>query len=105
MSLLERAVALVPPGEIEVALEVDLVDALSESGKLGDAFRRAGSLAERAAAAGDRVGELCGRIQEGNLRLNLEPEGATEKLAASSNAKVVIIGNSKNGLPLVLEPR
>ena len=29
---------------------------------------------------------------------------ATEKLAASSNAKVVIIGNTKNGLPLVLEP-
>src|SRR5256885_8588550 len=26
---------------------------------------------------------------------------ATEKLAASSNAKVVIIGNPKNGLPLV----
>ena len=30
---------------------------------------------------------------------------ATEKLAASSNTKVVIIGNPKNGLPLVLEPR
>ena len=30
---------------------------------------------------------------------------ATEKLATSSNAKVVIIGNPKNGLPLVLEPR
>jgi prohibitin 1 len=30
---------------------------------------------------------------------------ATEKLATSSNAKVVIIGNAKNGLPLVLEPR
>ena len=29
---------------------------------------------------------------------------ATEKLAASNNAKVVIIGNTKNGLPLVLEP-
>lgn len=28
---------------------------------------------------------------------------ATEKLAASTNAKVVIIGNPKNGLPLVLE--
>ncbi len=27
---------------------------------------------------------------------------ATEKLADSKNAKVVIIGNSKNGLPLVL---
>jgi len=30
---------------------------------------------------------------------------ATEKLASSSNAKVVIVGNAKNGLPLVLEPR
>ncbi|MDP9340315.1 MAG: prohibitin family protein [Acidobacteriota bacterium] len=30
---------------------------------------------------------------------------ATEKLALSNNAKVVIIGNPKNGLPLVLEPK
>jgi len=30
---------------------------------------------------------------------------ATEKLAASQNSKIVIIGNSKNGLPLVLEPK
>jgi regulator of protease activity HflC (stomatin/prohibitin superfamily) len=30
---------------------------------------------------------------------------ATEKLAASANAKIVIIGNPKNGLPLVLEPK
>jgi len=30
---------------------------------------------------------------------------ATEKLATSGNAKVVIVGNPKNGLPLVLEPR
>lgn len=30
---------------------------------------------------------------------------ATERLATSSNAKVVIVGNAKNGLPLVLEPR
>jgi len=30
---------------------------------------------------------------------------ATEKLAVSPNSKIVIIGNSKNGLPLVLEPR
>jgi prohibitin 1 len=30
---------------------------------------------------------------------------ATEKLATSTNAKVIVIGNPKNGLPLVLEPR
>lgn len=29
---------------------------------------------------------------------------ATEKLAASSNSKIVIIGNTRNGLPLVFEP-
>lgn len=30
---------------------------------------------------------------------------ATEKLAMSSNAKVVIVGNSKNGLPVILSPQ
>jgi regulator of protease activity HflC (stomatin/prohibitin superfamily) len=30
---------------------------------------------------------------------------ATEKLAASQNSKIVIIGNTKNGLPLVFEPK
>jgi len=30
---------------------------------------------------------------------------ATEKLAASSNTKIVVIGNTKNGLPLVFEPK
>src|SRR5256885_6980485 len=30
---------------------------------------------------------------------------ATEKLAASQNTKIVVIGNAKNGLPLVFEPK
>ncbi|HJY85277.1 MAG TPA: prohibitin family protein [Candidatus Acidoferrales bacterium] len=30
---------------------------------------------------------------------------ATERLATSSNAKVVLIGNPKSGLPLILEPK
>src|SRR5271156_4042657 len=30
---------------------------------------------------------------------------ATERLANSANAKVVLIGNSRNGLPLILEPK
>ncbi|HTQ87808.1 MAG TPA: prohibitin family protein [Candidatus Solibacter sp.] len=30
---------------------------------------------------------------------------ATEKLAGSNNSKIVIIGNTKNGLPLVFEPK
>jgi class 3 adenylate cyclase/tetratricopeptide (TPR) repeat protein len=82
VSLLERAASLMPPAEIDVALESDLVDAMFDAGNGAEALRRAGSLAERAAAAGDRVGELCGRIKEGTLRTYLDPEGATEQLAA-----------------------
>jgi class 3 adenylate cyclase/tetratricopeptide (TPR) repeat protein len=80
--LLERAIALAPPAELDLALEVDLVDALLFTGNGVEALRRAGSLAERASAAGDRVAELCGRIKVDVIRLYREPEGATEKLAA-----------------------
>jgi len=81
VSLLERAAALVPAAEIDVALETGLVGALLRSGKGGDALRRARSMAESASVAGDRVGELCGRIEEGLCQFYVEPEGAAEKLA------------------------
>ena len=45
-------------------------------------MRRADSLAERASAAGDRVAELCGKVQGGLFRLSVEPEGAAEQLSA-----------------------
>jgi len=46
-------------------------------------------------------------VAQGISQQLLEWKGieATERLAASTNAKVVIIGNAKNGLPLVLEPK
>ncbi len=78
VSLFERAAALVPPTELDLALETDLGDALFWTGRRDDALRRADALAERASAAGDRVGELCGRIQGGVFRLHLEPEGDGE---------------------------
>jgi tetratricopeptide (TPR) repeat protein len=81
-SLLERAASLVPPAELDLALETDLIDALFWGGKGGDALQRADSIAERASAAGDQVSELCGRIQAGIIRMSLEPEGAAERLAA-----------------------
>jgi class 3 adenylate cyclase/tetratricopeptide (TPR) repeat protein len=82
VSLFERAAALMPPNELDLALETELGEALSWTGRGDEALRRADALAERASAAGDRVGEICGRIQGGVFRLNLEPEGATEKLTA-----------------------
>jgi prohibitin 1 len=46
-------------------------------------------------------------VAQGISQQLLEWKGieATERLASSNNAKVVIIGNPKNGLPLVLEPK
>ena len=46
-------------------------------------------------------------ITQGLSQQLLEWKGieATQKLAESNNAKVVIVGNSKNGLPLILEPK
>jgi prohibitin 1 len=46
-------------------------------------------------------------VAQGISQQLLEWKGieATERLASSANAKIVIIGNAKNGLPLVLEPK
>ena len=82
MSLYERAAALVPPTDLDLALEIELGDALLWAGRGDDALRRANALAERASVAGDHVGELCARIKAYVLRTTIEPEGATERLAA-----------------------
>jgi prohibitin 1 len=46
-------------------------------------------------------------VTQGISQQLLEWKGieATERLATSTNAKVVIIGNPHNGLPLILEPK
>jgi class 3 adenylate cyclase/tetratricopeptide (TPR) repeat protein len=81
VSLFERAAALMSPDEIDLALESELGEALFWSGRTDDALRRADALAERASAAGDRVGELCGRILADSFRVELEPESAAEALS------------------------
>ncbi len=102
VSLFERAAALVPPAEFDVALETELGDALFWAGRVVDAFRRADSLAERASAAGDRVGELCGRIREGLFRIFLEPQGATEKLDALIEQALPVFEAARNDLALYI---
>ena len=81
-SLFERAAALVPPSEVDLALESELGGVLLWTGRFDDALHRADALAERALAGGDQIGALCGRIQGGTVRLWLEPEGAAEELSA-----------------------
>jgi class 3 adenylate cyclase/tetratricopeptide (TPR) repeat protein len=102
VSLLERAAALLPLTEIDLALETELGDALLWTGRADDALRRADRLAEHALAAGDRVGELCGMIQGGVFRLNLEPEGATERLTALVEESLPVFQASGDNLALYI---
>jgi class 3 adenylate cyclase/tetratricopeptide (TPR) repeat protein len=98
--LLERAAALVPPSEPDLALETDLVDALSWNAETDEALGRARSLAERSAAAGDRVGELCGRIHEAVLRISPQPTGAADALEALVAEALPVFEAAGNDLAL-----
>jgi hypothetical protein len=79
--LLERAAALAPASEVDLALETDLIDALTGT-EIEQALGRARSLSERSAASDDRVGQLCGRIHEAVLRISVKPAGAADALEA-----------------------
>ena len=102
MRLLERAIALVATAEIDIGLETDLVDALYTTGKGDDALRQADSLIERASVAGDQVGELCGRIKEGYIRLLLGPAVAPTKLAALLERALPVFEAARDDLALYI---
>ena len=77
--LLERASALVPAGEIDLGIEIEIIDALYWGGDREAAFRGAEALTARGSALGDEVAELSARIQAGFLALDTE---STEPLVA-----------------------
>jgi class 3 adenylate cyclase/tetratricopeptide (TPR) repeat protein len=74
-NLLARALVLLGPDRVDLSLELDLSDALMAGGQLSEAVSRADSAVERAAAAGDRVGELRARLIHGRMLMNTDPPG------------------------------
>jgi class 3 adenylate cyclase/tetratricopeptide (TPR) repeat protein len=86
VGLYKRALALAPRAEIDLALETELCDALFWAGSAGGAIQRATSLAERAAAGGDRVAELCGTIKQSLYRMYVEPEASEQVTSAAQEA-------------------
>jgi class 3 adenylate cyclase/tetratricopeptide (TPR) repeat protein len=100
VNLLDRAAGQLQPAKFDLALLTDLIDALSWTGSSEEARNRARSLAERAAAEGDRVGELCMKIQEGVLDIHVEPEGATEALDALITTALPIFHAARDDLAL-----
>jgi len=81
-NLLERTTALFPPDVLDVALELKLAQTLFMAGDPLEAAACAARTAERAAAAGDRLGELFARIIYLRLLLHTDPEGRIEELEA-----------------------
>ena len=81
-NLLERTIALLPPDVLDVALELKLAQTLFMAGDPLEAAACAARTAERAAGAGDRLGELHARIVHVRLLLHTDPEGRIEELEA-----------------------
>ena len=80
--LLTRALALVPDGEVDVPLEIDLAWALFSLGRPEEAHKALGRAAERAEAVGDRTGELCARLEASGFKLYIEQQDAAAELDA-----------------------
>jgi tetratricopeptide (TPR) repeat protein len=81
-SLLERGLRLAPTEEIDVAAELELVNALNQIGRGIDAVERARSLESRGAARRDRTTELVGRLQATLVQSAIDPSGTNERLDA-----------------------
>src|ERR1041384_2997958 len=72
-----------------------------------EAKQQAEQEAERKRIEAQGIADFQKIVAQGISPQLLEWKGieATEKLALSTNSKVIVIGNPKNGLPLVLEPK
>ncbi|MGH9028260.1 MAG: hypothetical protein ACRDV4_01390 [Acidimicrobiales bacterium] len=80
LNLLERAAALLPAGQLDVALELAIVGPLSSSGRLDAAVARARAAAGYAAARGDRLGELKAQLVAAIWSIQVDTERAIEEL-------------------------
>ena len=74
VNLLERAEALLPPQELNLALQLSLARGLAESGRIDDAIARAVGVAGQCSAAGDHVGALRARLEGMRWQVNADPE-------------------------------
>ena len=99
-SFFRRAAALTPANEIDLSLEVELSDSLFHAGEGEEALSRAAELAQRGAAQDDRVAELCGRIRQGWLQIQFDPEGATERLESTIEEALPLFGDAGDHVAL-----
>jgi tetratricopeptide (TPR) repeat protein len=100
--LLRRALVLVPEDEVDVPLEIDLAEALWVPGNVEEAYRSLEHLAERGAAVGDPVGEICSRLEQAMIRLNFEPHGSVGQLERLTEEAAPMLEAAKDQFALYL---
>ena len=96
LHLIRRALGLVPQGEADVRLEIDLANALFFYGRPEEGYRALVSLAERATAGRDRIGELCARLEAGAFKIYIDTHGAfteLEEIIAEAQLEVEASGD------------
>ena len=82
LNLLGRAAALLPPGQINPALQHGLIMALGGAAQYAEAASRAARIAAQCASAGDRVGELRFKLLESLERLGPDAAGHFDQFRA-----------------------
>jgi class 3 adenylate cyclase/tetratricopeptide (TPR) repeat protein len=102
INLLERALALVPVGEIDLQLEIDLFRAHYHRGEPLVAGALADALAERAATAGDRAAELGALLHRAEVDISVDPEGAAARIDRLSADALAELGPAGDDLTLYL---
>jgi class 3 adenylate cyclase/tetratricopeptide (TPR) repeat protein len=100
LNLLERALALVPEGEIDLLLETDRLNTIFYSGEVQLAYEAAGELGERAVAHGDRIAECTAAIERARFATFVDPEGAAEELKRLVDEALPEFEEARNSLAL-----
>ena len=80
LNLLERASNLVSALRVDISLELSVVWAMFQVGRIADAAGRAGAASARASEAGDGIGQLRGELARLYLLAHLDPEGRLAQL-------------------------
>jgi class 3 adenylate cyclase/tetratricopeptide (TPR) repeat protein len=99
-SLLERALVLIRPLRLDVKLEVDLAEALSETDPR-KAAAVAQATAERARAAGDEPGELLASVVAAHRRSDFAADPDVEGLEALAHEALPVLEQTRDHAGLV----
>jgi class 3 adenylate cyclase/tetratricopeptide (TPR) repeat protein len=101
VNLLDRALRIRSGSPQDLALELDLADALFLSGRLADAEALLGEAAGRAEAGGDARAALLARVVRGRFGFQIDPGGKGAELRALAQGALPVFQEANDELGLM----